>query len=245
MADHSTLAPLSLDDPAPFMVDTGAQVQHLLSRLAKRPELVCIYPPGKREPFALSALLQVADDHLIFDTSPDERVNKLLENASRLVCVSNLDRVHIQFEAPKPMRIEHKGLSALRAERPKNLLFIQRRDYFRLSIPARQPVLCHIPIGTIDNCLTVEISDISLGGIALPGPLPIPEAAIGMKLLDCQLELPEIGIVKVDLLICSLRENRLRDGTRIGCRFIHPSAGTESLIQRYINRIERSRIARE
>lgn len=244
MTDHTTLAPLSLENPAPFLIDAEAQIQHLLIRLARRPELICLYPPKKREPFVLSALLQVTDTHLVFDSSPDEQINKTLEQAPKLVCISSLDRVHIQFDAPKPVRIEHEGRPAFRTGRPDFILHVQRRDSYRLDIPARHPVICRIPLGQADTWLDVSIIDISLGGIALPGPLPM-ELAPGMQLQGCRLELPDTGCLEVDLLICSLQENRTRAGTRIGCRFMGLSGGEQTLIQRYINRIERSRIARE
>lgn len=245
MADHSTLAPIMLDDPAPFLIDSEAQLAYLLGRLAKRPELVCLYPHERREPFALSALLHIGDDHLIFDSSPDEHINNTLERAPGMICVGNLDMVHVQFETSTPIRIEYEGRAALRTTRPQSLLFIQRRDYFRLSVPPRQPVLCHIPQGQDGHKLSVEIIDISLGGIALPGPLPFANLAPGSRLQDCRIELPETGSLQVDLMICSLRENRLRDGSRIGCRFMQLSGGDQTLIQRYINRIERRRLARE
>lgn len=245
MADHSTLAPITLENPAPYLIDSEVQLGYLLGRLTKRPELVCLYPQERREPFALSALLHIGGDHLIFDTSPDERINNALEKSPGMVCVGNLDMVHVQFETTSPVRIEYEGRDALRTSRPQSLLFIQRRDYFRLSVPARQPVLCHIPQGQDGDTLSVEIIDISLGGIALPGPLPFANLAPGTRLQDCRIELPETGSLQVDLMVCSLRENRLRDGSRIGCRFMQLSGGNQTLIQRYINRIERRRLARE
>ena len=245
MTENHTLTPLALEDSTSFLIDAEAQIQHLLMRLAKRPELVCLYPQKKRDPFALSALLQVADDHAIFDISPDEHINKALASAPALVCVSNLDRVHIQFEASRPALIEYDGRRALRTARPDKLLFIQRRDYFRLGIPSRQPVTCHIPQEHGDSYLSVDIIDISIGGISFSGPLPFMALVPGMKLRGCRLTLPEIGNLEVDLLVCCSRENRLHAGTRIGCRFMHLSGGDETLIQRYINRIERHRIACE
>lgn len=245
MSENHTLAPLASGDTAAYRIEAEAQLQHLLLRLGRRPELVCLYPQGKREPFALSALLQVNDDQLIFDVSPDEEINRALENTPVLVCVSQLDRVHLQFDAPAPRRIQHQGRPALRTERPKSILHIQRRDYFRLSIPPREPVICHIPTQAGDH-LTVEIIDISAGGLSLPGPLPgLGELATGTRLSDCHLQLPETGIIHADLQVCSFRENRHTQGTRIGCRFVQLSAGEQTLIQRYIHRIERHRIAQE
>lgn len=248
MADHSALLPIQFDDPAPYLVEDHERLQHLLERLAKHPELVCLYPAERHESFALSALLQITDKHLLFDISPDERTNKLLLNSPHLVCVSNLDRVHIQFISRQPHSTEHAGRRALRAERPTSLLFVQRRDYFRLSVPSRQPLICHLPLGSDWNTLEAEVADISLGGLGLLGPLPGLMPLPGTRFAGCRLELPEIGTIPVDLLVCTTRDISPRNGNRtlrIGCRFMQLSGRGQTLIQRYINHLERSRIARE
>lgn len=247
MADHSALAPIQLDDPAPFLIAERERIQHLLGRLAKRPELVCLYPAERREHFALSALLQVADDHLVFDTSPDERTNKILLDAPHLICVSNLDRIHIQFDAATPQSTDFDARRALHTARPESMLFVQRRDYFRLTVPARQPALCYLQ-QTGSDAIEAEVADISLGGLGLYGPLPGIVPLPGMRFADCRLELPEIGIVPIDLLVCATHDITPRGGQRtlrIGCRFMHLSGRGQTLVQRYINHLERSRITHE
>lgn len=248
MPDHFTLEPIKPDDPAPFLIQDPEEVQHLLMRLARHPELVCLYPAERREPFALSALLQVAQDHLVFDASPDERTLALLLAAPYMVCVSSLDRVHIQFDAPVPRATTHQGHRAVRTDRPSALLHLQRRDYFRLSVPVRQQVYCRIPQHDDPAFIEAEVADISLGGVSLLGPLPSLLLLPGMRLAGCRIELPEVGVIQVDLLVCATRAVTARNdprSLRIGCRFIHLAGGSQTLVQRYINRIERSRIARE
>lgn len=248
MSDHFTLAPIQLDDPAPFLVQDPEQVQHLLMRLARHPELVCLYPAERREPFALSALLHIAEDHLVFDASPDERTHKLLLSATRIVCVSSLDRVHIQFDAAHPEAITHAGQRAVRTARPDALLYVQRRDYFRLSVPTRQPVYCRISPQGSNDFIKAEIADISFGGISLFGPLPSLLLLPGMRLPGCRIELPEVGVIQVDLLVCATRAITTRSdprSLRIGCRFIQLTGSGQTRVQRYINRIERSRITHE
>lgn len=245
MPDHVTLAPIKLDDPAPFLIQDPDEVQHLLMRLARHPELVCLYPAQRREPFALSALLHVAPDHLIFDASPDERTQAILLNAPSLVCVSSLDHVHIQFDAQAPQAFDFQGLRTIKTRLPAVLLHLQRRDYFRLGVPVRQHVSCRIPQHDDSAFVEADVADISLGGISLFGPLPSLLLLPGMRLSACRIELPEVGVIQVDLLVCSTRALIASHGPRsmrIGCRFIQLSGGAQTLVQRYINRIERSRI---
>lgn len=248
MPDHSALAPIQLEDPTPFLIADNERIEHLLGRLTKRPELVCLYPATRREHFALSALLHITDQYLIFDASPDLRTNKILLDSPFLTCVSGLDRVHIQFDAPHAQRIDYQGQPAIRAEHPASLLFVQRRDYFRLTIPARQPVRCRIPLGDTGSFIDTEVADISMGGLGLLGPLPHLVPLPGMRLSGCQVELPEVGSILVDLLVCTTRDISPRSGNRtlrIGCRFLQLSGASQTLAQRYINRVERSRITHE
>ena len=245
MHDYNTLAPISLEDPEAFLVDDREQVRHFLIRLTKHPELVCLYPDQHREPFALSALLHVTEDYLTFDASPDERTNKVLLNTPYMRCISSLSRVHIQFNAMNPEAVQHEGRRAIRTLFPESLLYVQRRDYFRLSIPGRQPLYCRIPQGDHDF-IEAEIADISLGGISLLGPLPSLLLLPGMRLAGCQIDLPEVGCILADLLVCATRDIGSRTSQRnlrIGCRFIHLANREQTLVQRYINRIERSRIS--
>ncbi|MDR3412335.1 MAG: flagellar brake protein [Formivibrio sp.] len=248
MPDHLTLAPIQLDDPTPFLIQDMEQVQHLLTRLTRHPELVCLYPAERHEPFALSALLHLAEDHLIFDASQDERTQQLLLDATHIICVSSLDRVHIQFYVTRPQAITYEGQRAIHANRPEALLYVQRRDYFRLSVPANQWMYCQIPAHENAEFIAAEIADISLGGIGLLGPLPALILTPGMRLTGCRIELADVGTLLVDLLVCTLHTLTTRSDQhtlRIGCRFILLTGSDQTLIQRYLNRLERSRIVRK
>lgn len=245
MQDFSAFAPVLLDDPAHYLVQDPEQLQYLLGQLAKHPEIVCLYPAARREPFALSALLEIAEDHLIFDASPDAQTQKQLLAAPYLLCVSSLARVPVQFEATQPQAILHDGYNAIRTQRPDHLYYMQRRDFFRLSVPTRQPVHCRIKDGEI-GFIEAMIADISIGGVSLVGPLPSLILSPGMRMEGCQIELPEEGVLQVDLLVCTLRDIGLRTGRRnlrIGCRFLQLSGHNQTLLQRYVNRVERNRIA--
>lgn len=136
----TALHPLTLDDPSPFLIEDSKQIAHLMQRLGKRPELVCLYPGQKQAHFALSALLGLSAGKLYFDVSPDARINQILASSAYLTCVSGLDRVHIQFTALDPSLGELDGRPALVATPPSALLYVQRRDYFRLAVPAQPPL---------------------------------------------------------------------------------------------------------
>lgn len=244
MSDYNSLAPLTPDDQAHYLIQDPLQLQHLLVQLAKHPEIVCLYPPRRREPFALSALLEVGTDHLIFDASPDPQTQALLLAAPTMICVSSLARVHIQFEVLQPLAVLHDGRPAIRTQRPDHVYYMQRRDYYRLPVPAHESVHCHIAQSS--QLIEAEVADISLGGISLIGPLPGLHLQPGMRLEGCHLHLPPEIIVPVDLLVCTSRDLGTRGGRRnlrIGCRFAQLNGAAQTQLQRFINRLDRARIA--
>lgn len=247
MATPRVLAPLQLDDPTPYRIADRDRLQHLLVRLARHPELVCLYPANDLATFALSALLHVGSDHLIFDAIPDERIEKKLQSSPQLICVSSLDRIHVQFNVVAPLSCRHEGRPALRTGWPLELLFVQRRDCYRLSAPVREPPICHIPQADGDE-IAIPVADISLGGLGLTGPLPGIDAQPGLRLAACRLELPGVGIIPAELLVCATHLPNPRGeahAQRIGCRFVQLSGRGQTLVLRYINQLERRRILHE
>ncbi len=245
MQDYHSLAPLMPDDPAHYLVQDPQQLEYLLGQLAKHPEIVCLYPSQRHDSFALSTLLSVADDHLVFDASPDAHTQAMLLASSLMLCVSNLSRVRLQFEAGQPQAIQYENRPAIRTQRPNQLYYMQRRDFYRLPIPAHQPVYCQLSQDT-GPVIEADVADISLGGISLIGPIPSLDLRPGMYLDGCRLELPNTDIIRVGLIVCATRDLGLRAGRhslRIGCRFAQLPGDVQTQIQRYLNRQERARIA--
>lgn len=247
MANPRALSPLQLDDPTPYRIEDRERLQHLLTRLVRRPELVCLYPADDHAIFALSALLHVGDDYLIFDAIPDERIEKKLQSSPQLICISSLDRIHVQFNVPDPLGCRHEGQPALRTGWPQELLFVQRRDCYRLNTPVREAPICHIPQADGDE-IAILVADISLSGLGLTGPLPGIDARPGLRLAGCRLELPGIGIIPAELLVCATHILNPRGdphAQRIGGRFVQLSGRGQTLVLRYINQLERRRISHE
>ena len=86
--------------------------------------------------------------------------------------------------------------------------------------------------------------DISIGGVALMDNHGAPGFQIGDIFENCRIGLPEIGTLTVSLGVRNSFDTPLKNGLsfrRCGCRFLDISAATETLVQRYIMHLERSR----
>lgn len=195
----------------------------------------------------LSILLAVKDDELIFDYGANNETNQRALEAAKLFCVTQLDNVRVQFILRSIKSIMHEGHPAFRAALPDSVLRLQRREYFRLTVPLAHRLTCQIPLQD-GHRIEVGVIDISGGGIAMVVPPDKARFEPGMEFPNCCIELPEVGAVTTTIRVLSLFEITLRNGSRVkrgGCQFINLPGSMANLIQRYIVKVERERKARD
>lgn len=237
-----------LSTSSPYQVNNRAEIVHNLRQLAKKPELVCIYPAGS-EMFALSAVLDVdVDARLLYlDMPADEQMLARILSSDQLLCASAFNRVKIQFPIHRVSVAAYQDRPALLTPLPSEMIRLQRREYYRLLLPLARPLTCLIP--NIDgDVVEVGLVDISLGGVGILGYNPDIVLEPGRIYHGCRIELPEIGTILTDLLIKNVFDVTLRNGIRTrrsGCEFLHMPGTMQTLIQRYISKIERERLALE
>jgi c-di-GMP-binding flagellar brake protein YcgR len=247
MQQPPTLEPVFVSDPAPYLVTASIEIKYLLSQLLEKGEIVCIYPAGRREPFAISTLLSIDNDGLLFDGSNDSRTNEALTRENRIMLVGVVNKVKVQFELPKANLVSFEGRTAIRTAGPSQTLRMQRRDFYRLDIPMSQKVGCIIPLPA-GGQTELSVTDISLGGLSLLGISADLPMRVGDILPQCQVQLLDLGMIEIDMQVCIVIDVTLRNGVktqRVGCRFFDLSGKQQTLIQRFINKIERQRISRE
>lgn len=239
-APGKTIEPL--DDSSEYLLRSSVEVAFVLKALAKKHTAVSAYY-GATADFATTSILQVdtAAGLLYLDLGPDQTANQALLSAQHVSCVTSHDKVKVQFDLGRLERVIHEGRGAFRARLPDKLLKLQRRNYYRLSVPYNQTIKCTIPLPD-QMPVQVEIMDISIGGIGIIGYTPDIPLQPGMVYENCSLNLPGFGLVITSLQVRTSFDFMLRSGVhtqRAGCRFLDLSPQTESLIQRYILEQER------
>ncbi len=231
-----------------YMLRNPAEVLTLLRQLQSRLTQLTVFC-NEGQDMLLTMLVEVSPDHVILDVGSDEEINRRSESAERHYCIGQLDRVRIQFLLGPFKRIEFQGRPAFLAALPKEVLRLQRREYYRLPIPAARPLKCRIPMlfpGGGSGVFEATVLDISVGGVGLAGlPEDIP-LEVGQTFPDCRIELTEVGIIDCTLRICQLGVSFVRDQPRqrAGCEFVNLPGAQQTLIQRYIIKVERERKAR-
>jgi c-di-GMP-binding flagellar brake protein YcgR len=125
---------------------------------------------------------------------------------------------------------------------------LQRRENYRIKLPLGQPVQCqvHWNPANPESLTSIRVADLSCGGLALVDFADSVKLVPGNVYADCRIGLGEIGTVTVDLEVVHVVEMTTRNNTRsrrCGCRFVKPPSAMGTLIQRYINKIERDQKA--
>lgn len=234
-------------DLSDYLTTARAEVIAILDNIIARRTLVTLYFGNPREHIVTSLLrLNPAFEELIFDGARDEATNRRIERTGQVEFVTFADDIKIQFAAPPPEAAVYQGQPVLRTRIPQSMLRFQRRNYYRVPAPRSGPLTCEIDLpGGVPARFSV--ADLSVGGISvITGPAPALFQP-GVVFPHCEVDLPGHGKFTTALEVRHAKTSRLAAlGTtrhEYGCQFRNVSGTEVSLIQRYINQVERSRRA--
>lgn len=236
------------DDASGFTVSWKKEIVYILRALMEKTALVSAYF-NRGESFILTSIIDIdPDEELVFlDLGANEVANKKILDSEKIIFVTAHDKVKVQFVSKwiEKSRIEDRDV--FRIELPKSLIKLQRRNYYRVTTPVSNSLKCIISMEGKRN-IEMVVADISIGGVGMVLPPADVVLEAGMIFNGCTLILPEIGNIVATMEIRNVFELTLKNGLktkRAGCQFINLSANMQSMIQRYIIKVERDRRALE
>lgn len=251
-SDSIRLQPARYDEEEKYLLRGVREIGLVLQSLIDKRALISAYVSPRNHTFP-TALISVSPEEgtLLIDGSANDAINRGVTQAHHLTCVSQLDRIHIQFRLTglSPTRVD--GKIAFQADVPDRVLKLQRREFYRLQTSVTEPVTCSIPTaqpGAESEYTDLRVLDISGGGIAVVVPHGHPLFKPYRELEDCLLRLPDVDPILIQLSVRNLFRQLNQNGTetwRAGCQFTSLPRGADVLIQRYIFRLDRQRSARE
>lgn len=216
-----------------------------LRGLIKRNERVSVGFQEGRQSF-LTVLIDISEENnaLYFDIGGSEETNRAFLKAEHSTFVANCDGIRLQFSAGQAREARLRGDTVFAIALPKSLLRLQRREFFRLELPSAKPYLCRIRRGSAQE-KALALHDISVGGIGI-----FSQEAIHfeqMEILEnCWIDLRDTGVLAVTLEVRYAVSLETRSGKplwHIGCRFVNLSSLNETLIQRFMSRLQAERKA--
>lgn len=248
-AQTTTAELISTDEFSQYLLRAKSEMFAVFRGLVEHLSQITMFFNEGRD-MVLTSLVGYNDNGIYLDVGASREMNEKALAAQKLFCVTQLDKVKVQFILRGVKRTDYQGGPAFVAALPESVLRLQRREYYRMSTPIARPLKCAVTIakaGGDKRTIDAHIGDISGGGVgivSLPLDLPVER---GMQ-MDCRIELPEVGVVNCPLVVRSVFETVSRTGNkaqRAGCEFVKLPGPMLTLIQRYIIKVERERKARE
>jgi c-di-GMP-binding flagellar brake protein YcgR len=240
---------LSTDEFSQYLLKSKSEMFAVFRGMVEHVSQVTMFFNEAKD-MVLTSMIRYNDNGIFLDLGASADMNRKALEAKKLFCVTQLDKVKIQFILRGLQQAETKDGPAFFAALPDSVLRLQRREYYRLAAPIARPLKCVIPMPTADGTnriVEAHVGDISGGGlgvIAIPPDIPLES---GLE-LSCKIDLPEVGVVTGTIVVRSVFESVTRSGARVkraGCEFVKLPGSMLTLIQRYIIKVERERKARE
>lgn len=216
-----------------------------LRGLIKQGETISVTFDGGRQSF-LSVLIDISRDenHLYFDIGGSDETNSAFLRAEHCIFTSVVGGIRIQFPALQAREATLRGELVLAVALPKSLLRLQRREVFRIQLPSSNPYICRIRRGSAQE-KALPLHDISIGGVGILSTEKLEFEQL--EILDnCWIDLRDSGALALTLEVRYVTPLESRTGKplwHMGCQFIKLSALNETLIQRFMGRIETERRA--
>ncbi len=248
----STLHPITvLDKPEQekFLISSQSQRRNQINMIINKELSVSVYVVDENQNRQLNfstQLLGINSDHdlLILDTTPNEELNSQITSGAMLYCATTINDVPIEFKLETPSQATLADRPVFVTPLPTTLIRMQRREFFRVNIPAGISAICYFP--TDNSPIKTELADISIGGfsILIHGPFPRP-FEIDDILEQCEIQLSLNDNFEVTLKVKNHIKKPSKNSietTLIGFTFIDMPESTQSQIQRFIFNIESKRL---
>jgi len=255
VSEETSVPVFEIDQPenyGQYILGNPLEILRHLRLLQEQRHFITLYLDSGQQ-FFLTTILSIDEENqrLLLDPPGQTTLLQPALNAAQGTMTTQVDRVKIQWRMP-PLRVEqHDGRPALATALPTRILRLQRREFFRIETPKLSPLRCKFARVHADGraeAFDFPLFDISGGGMCLTGPISHADKfALGELFADCRLDIPGESVLSVNIRIREI--SRIETATneqqlRLGCEFINLPGTRQTLIERYITRLERERKTR-
>jgi flagellar brake protein len=186
---------------------------------------------------------------IILDYGPKEYLNNLLLNSGKISFRTEFSGIKVSFSVESIQKIKHNGEMAFIMPIPKSMLWLQRREYYRIRSPIAKYSFCEIIVPDREP-YKLNLYDISVSGFALlTYSTPLVAELLEIKHFeDCKLVLTDAGEGKISfdiLYSCTINPPKLNKIEKLGCKFTVVEKNFDTTIQRYMQQIEREDLLKE
>ena len=223
-----------------FLIHSKIEIQNILQTVCKHNTRSALYYDDRKS-FFLTMLLGVNAEGIWIDPASRPADNRRILNSDELVFVSTHNQTKIQFLANDPWQVSYENNEAIFLPLPRQLLRLQRRDYYRLAALPQHPLKCVLK-PAMNRSRIMQVMDISEAGLSLECHEKDVELKPGNIYPDCEIDLPDVGTLTATIQIKNTFEIIGRSGKinrRAGCVFVKPDKLTTLPLQRYVAQMQR------
>lgn len=169
-------------DESPYWLNTKVDIAYTLSALQKsRTIMTARMEAGGISFVAVVLEVHAEKNYLLLDAPANDKDKARIEAGKSLSLDGSMDGARIAFKSESPELTSLAGQAAIRLDLPQRVLKVQRRAYYRASIPFRRPITCSVPL--LDkSVLACQVLDIGLGGDRLVRARRLPGVRRGKDL---------------------------------------------------------------
>ncbi|MBE7521557.1 MAG: flagellar brake protein [Burkholderiales bacterium] len=225
-----------------FRIGSRSEIASILRDLMAKHALVAASGGGDAQIVTTILSVEVDTGELVLDWGGTGRIADRLMAASRVLFETSLDQVRVRFASGPPAPTVFDGEAAFRVAIPEFVFRIQRRDSYRLKVPAslRATLVVEAFAQAGPASTSLVLHDISETGACVGASRTDPAAAAGARHERCRLLLPELPPISVGVEVIHVASRN--DGAmRYGVRFLGIPERDAATIRRFIARVERDR----
>ena len=231
----------SIENMEHYMLYGRGEIIQKLRQLGKKNSLISIH---FGELSMLSTVVEILSDKnlLVLDYGGNEELNQKLLKYNKATVKTDYDGITAQFSIKDIRKARLQGKASFACPLPENVLWVQRREFYRVRIPLNEVVTCELIHGDGEDAVTTySVLDISTGGIALFDQNEELELEPGNTFYKCKLTMGEHFVTYVDLEIRNhmvKNPNDPSEGNRCGCAFLNLMGDGEIDVQKFINLVD-------
>ncbi|MBK6907792.1 MAG: flagellar brake protein [Rhodocyclaceae bacterium] len=231
-----------------FTITSRSEIVFYLHQLINDQEpLSVMFEEGRESMLTIALDLSEEKNQLILDWGGSEETNKRLLKAGSTSFVANPLGVRNLFQTAGVTASTFQNRPAFVTALPKKYVRLQRREFFRLTLPVTQRAPCRISLNSAsgERSLTVSVIDLCVGGVGLEGKGTL-NLELGQVLLKASIDLGKTGIIHADMEVRFVGHmvRGSENVTRIGCKFVKLGRSDDVTVQRFITQIQRDQRAR-
>lgn len=229
----------SIENMEHYMLYGRGEIIQKLRQLGKKNSLISLH---FNDHTMLSTVVDILSDKnlLVLDYGGNEELNQKLLKHNRAIVKTDYDGIQAQFTIKDIRKARLQGKPSFACPLPEDVLWVQRRDFYRVRIPLSEVVTCELIHGD-NNRTEYPVLDVSTGGIALFDKNDELELEPGNTFHNCKLVLGEHSTSLINLEVRNhilKNPNNPEEGTRSGCAFLNLTGEFETALQKFINIVD-------